>query len=101
LSEIRNSILESFADVLDGKAPKITPDQASKYAIAFERFSARKQVLTYMHEAYEMLCEEYMNAIQAACGRGEKETLLSELRVTRSMMDKVLTRLTNEVLGNE
>lgn len=101
LSEIRNSILESFAEVLDGKVPKITPDQAAKYATAFEKFSAKKQVLTYMHEAYEMLCEEYMKTIQTAKTHKEKETLLSELRVTRSMMDKVLTRLTNEVLGNE
>ena len=101
IAEIRNAILTSFADVLDDKKPKITPDQAAKYAAAFEKFSDKKKVLMYMHEAFEMLCEEYMKAIQAAKSRKEKETLLSEVRGSRSFMDKVLTRLTNEVLGND
>jgi cell fate (sporulation/competence/biofilm development) regulator YlbF (YheA/YmcA/DUF963 family) len=101
LSEIRNSILESYADLLDGKKPKIKPDEAAKYATAFEKFSAKKQVLTYMHEAYQMLDEEYCRCIQTAKRRADKETLLTELRVARSMMQSVLTRLTNEVIGNE
>lgn len=101
LSEIRGSILESYATLLDGGKPKVTPDQAAKYATAFEKFSSKKQVLTYMHEAYEMLCEEYMKDIQKMEKKKDKETLLSHLRVNRSMMEKVLTRLTNEVIGNE
>lgn len=101
LSEIRNSILESYADVLDGKTPKITADQAVKYANAFEKFSSKKQVLTYMHEAYEMLCEEYMMAIQKGTDKGEKGIWLNELQGVRSKMDQVLTRLTGEVIGNE
>lgn len=76
-------------------------DQAAKYATAFEKFSSKKQVLTYMHEAYEMLCEEYMKDIQKAEKKKDKETLLGNLRVTRSVMEKVLTRLTNEVIGHE
>ncbi len=101
LSEIRNSILESYADLLDGKKPKVKPDEAAKYATAFEKFSSKKQVLSYMHEAYEMLSEEYMNDLQKSKNNKEKETLLGELRVARTKMEKVLTRLTNEVLGNE
>ncbi|MFT4223301.1 hypothetical protein [Dysgonomonas sp.] len=101
LSEIRGSILESYAALLDGQTPKITPDQAAKYATAFEKFSSKKQVLTYMHEAYEMLCEEYMKDIQKAEKKKDKETLLCNLRVTRSVMEKVLTRLTNEVIGHD
>lgn len=101
LSEIRNSILESYADLLDGKKPKITPDQAAKYATAFEKFSSKKQVLSYMHEAFEMLSEEFMKDIQKTEGRKEKDNLLNDLRGVRSKMENVLTRLTNEVLGNE
>ena len=101
LSEIRNSILQSYADLLDGKTPKVKPDEAAKYATAFEKFSAKKQVLTYMHEAYQMLDEEYCKNIQEAKSRKEKEALLNELRVCRSLMQNVLTRLTNEVIGNE
>ena len=101
LSEIRNSILESYADVLDGKTPKISADQAVKYANAFEKFSSKKQVLMYMYEAFEILCEDYMKDIQIAKNRKEKETLLEELQNVRRRQEKVLTQLNNEVLGNE
>lgn len=101
LSEIRNSVLESYADVLDGKTPKISADQAVKYANAFEKFSCKKQVLSYMHEAYEIECEEIMNEIQKAKNRKEKESLLDELKRIRTRQEKILTRITNEVLGNE
>ena len=101
LSEIRNSILESYADVLDGKQPKISADQAVKYANAFEKFSSKKQVLSYMHEAYEVECEEIMNEISKAKNNKEKEAVLLELKRIRVRQEKILTRLTNEVLGNE
>ena len=101
LSEIRNSILESYADLLDGKKPKIKPDEAAKYATAFEKFSAKKQVLTYMHEAYEMLSEEYMKAIQKAPSRKTKEEQLTQLKSCREKMDAVINRLTNEAIGND
>lgn len=101
LSEIRNSILESYADVLEGKKPKITADQAVKYANAFEKFSSKKQVLMYQYESYEILCEEYMSDIQKTTDKKEKEELLKELQNIRTRMDRVLTRLTGEVIGNE
>ncbi|MGE4542236.1 MAG: hypothetical protein AB7D35_13330 [Bacteroidales bacterium] len=101
LSEIRNSILESYADVLEGKEPRISADQAVKYANAFEKFSSKKQVLSYMYEAFELLSEEFMTDLQKAKKAADKEKLLVELRSLRGRMDKVLTRLTKEVLGDE
>lgn len=101
LSEIRNSVLESYADVLDGKTPKISADQAVKYANAFEKFSSKKQVLSYMHEAYEMLTDEYMREIQKEQDLKERESLLKELRKVRVKMTKVLSKLTKEVLGDD
>jgi SOS response regulatory protein OraA/RecX len=101
LSELRNSILESYADMLAGKTPKISPEAAAKYAAAFEKFSAKKQVLTYMHEAYQLLDEEYCRNIAQATIRKDKEKLLSDLRTARTLMQTILTRLTNEVIGNE
>jgi hypothetical protein len=98
LSEIRNSILESYADLLDGKQPKVKPDEAAKYATAFEKFSSKKQVLSYMHEAYEMLTDTITADIQKAKTK-EKQTLLEQLKYLRNTMDKVLTKLTNEQLG--
>lgn len=101
LSEIRNSILESYADLLEGKKPKVKPDEAAKYATAFEKFSAKKQVLTYMHEAYEMLSEEYMKDIQKTTSKKLKEELLKQLKSCRSKMDKVINKLTNEAIGHD
>jgi uncharacterized protein YjcR len=101
LSEIRNSILESYADVLDGKPPRIKPNEAAAYAGAFEKFSSKKQVLTYMHEAYEMLSDEITADIQRAKKPVEKEKLLALLRDVRELCDKIITRTTNEVIGNE
>lgn len=101
LSEIRNSILESYADMLDGKKPKITPEAAAKYAAAFEKFSKKKQVLTYMYEAYQLLDEEYCSEMEKKKTKKEKEQLLSELRSVREMMQRILTRLTTEITGND
>jgi len=101
LSEIRRSILESYADMLEGKTPKIKPDDAAKYATAFERFSARKQVLTYMYEAFELLTEQYQRNIQKATTKQEKEQALADLQKLRANMDIVLNNLTIEVLGND
>ncbi len=101
LSEIRRSILESYADMLEGRKPRIKPDDAAKYAVAFERFSAKKQVLTYMYEAFELLTEQYQRNIQNAKSKEEKEHALSDLQKLRANMDIVVNNLTNEVLGND
>ncbi len=99
LSEIRNTILESFADVVEGKIPKIKPDEAAKYATAFERFSSKKQVLMYIYEAYEMLTNEFLADIQAAKTKNEKQEVLTNLQTVRAKMDIVITKLNNDVLG--
>lgn len=101
LSEIRRSILESYADMLEGRQPRIKPDDAAKYAMAFERFSARKQVLTYMYEAFELLTEQYQRNIQLAKTKEQKEQALSDLQKLRANMDVVINTLTAEVLGND
>lgn len=99
LSEIRRSILESYADMLEGRQPRIKPDDAAKYAMAFERFSAKKQVLTYMYEAFELLTEQYQRNIQLAKTKAQKEQALSDLQKLRENMDVVINNLTAEVLG--
>ena len=101
LSEIRNSILESYSDLLEGKKPKIKPDEAAKYANAFEKFSSKKQVLMYMYEAFEILTEEYQKDIQLGKTKQQKEDALNELQKLRIKMNCVITKLNNDVLGNE
>lgn len=101
LTAIRNSILESYADMLEGKTPKITPEAAAKYAAAFEKFSSSKQVLTYMYEAFEKLTDQYRDNIQKAKAKQDKTAALADLQKLRQNMDIVITKLNSEVLGNE
>lgn len=101
LSEIRQSILESYADVLDGKTPRITPDAAVKYAKAFEQFSSKKQVLTYIFEGFELLTDVYQLKIQETKRKQDKEIALNELKHLRQAMEEVINKLTKEVFGDD
>lgn len=97
LSELRNTVLQSFVDLKDGKVPKIKPDEAAKYASAFEKLSDKRKTLTYIYEAYEMLCAELMLEIQNAKNTAEKEKALAALKHVRLKTDIVINRLNSEV----
>ncbi len=100
LSELRNTILKSFIDLKDGKKPTIKPDEAAKYASAFEKLSDRKKVLSYMYESFEMLTDELSKDIQTAKGAKDKEYALAILKRVREKTDTILTRLTSEALND-
>lgn len=101
LSELRNTVLQSFVDLKDGKKPKIKPDEAAKYAAAFEKLSDKRKQLSYMYENFETLTAEFMQDIQNAKTKAEKEKALEILKIVRVKTDKVLTRTTSEVLNND
>ena len=101
LSEIRDSILESYADMLDGKKPKIKPDEAAKYAKAFENFSGKKKTLMYIYDAFEMLTEAYQRDLQNCKTKADKEAAFAALKILRTKMDSVILKLNNEVLGHD
>ena len=101
LSEVRATILEGWADMLDGKKPKITADAAAKLATAFEKLSVNKKSLTYIHEAYEQLTDEYMRNIQQTKKTQEKQALLTQLQTARRFMDNVIVKLNKETLDND
>ena len=54
-----------------------------------------------MHEAFELLHEEFMRDMQNAKTKKERESILIFMRESRNRQDRVLTNLTNKVLGNE
>ena len=100
LQEIRNTILESFADLRDGKKPKIKPDEAAKFASAFEKLSDKKKMLSYMYSDYELLSDELIKDVQNGKTKKEKETALYVLKVVRNKTDAILTRITAEALND-
>ena len=98
LQEIKNTILESFSDLRDGKKPKIKPDEAAKFASAFEKLSDKKKMLSYMYSNYELLTDELIKDVQNGKTTKEKEAALQTLVVVRNKTDIILTRTTAEVL---
>lgn len=100
IKEIRNIISESFISMTKGEKPKIKPDEAAKYAAAFEKLSDKKKTLSYMFEAYDMLTDEFMKDIENSKTTVEKEKALSLLQLVRNKTDIVLTNLSSEVLNN-
>ena len=99
LSELRNVILQSFIDMKDGKKPNIKPDEAAKFAAAFEKLSDKKKVLSYMHDNYEMLTDELIKEVQETKGIKNKEFALAVLKKVREVTDDILTRTTAETLN--
>lgn len=100
LSEIRNTILQSFIDLKDGKKPTIKPDEAAKYASAFEKLSDRKKVLSYMYESFELLTDELTKDVQVSKAKKDKEFALVTLKKVREKTDAILTKLTAEALND-
>lgn len=99
LSEMRNCILESFATLKDGGTPKIKPDEAAKYASAFEKLSDKKKSLSYFFEAYEVLTDAMSQRIENTKIVKEKEKYLAELKTVRNITETILTNLINESIN--
>jgi len=99
LSELRQTILESFMALKKGEKPTIKPDEAAKYASAFEKLSDRKKVLSYMYESFEMLTDELTRYVQNAKGKQKKEQALDVLKRVRAATDSILSKLTAEALN--
>lgn len=98
LSEIRAMILAGLNDIREGRTPKLKPDDASKYASAFEKMSDKSKLIPYMYELFQELTLEYSNSIERSKTASEKQLYLSELKNLRTHMDRVAQKLTQQVL---
>ncbi len=98
LSELRQTILDSFVSLKNGEKPTIKPDEAAKYASAFEKLSDNRKVLSFMYEAFEMLTDELTKDVQNAKSKAGKENALETLKKVRAKTDTILTRLTTQAL---
>lgn len=100
LSEMRETILESFQKLKSGEKPTISPDAAAKYAKAFEQLSDRKRCLPHMFEAYDILTDVLASRVQQAKGKEERDSALHILKTVREVSQLILTDLTTESLSN-
>ncbi|MBQ0113454.1 MAG: hypothetical protein KBT03_10015 [Bacteroidales bacterium] len=100
LSEMRETILDSFQKLKAGEKPSISPDAAAKYAKAFEQLSDHKRCLPHFFEAFEVLTDRLTLLVQNASSKAEREFNLSCLKHVREESNKILTEITNESINN-
>lgn len=96
LSEMQRCILDSFATLKEGGKPTIKPDEAAKYASAFEKLSDKKKSIPYFFEAYEALTDAMTQRIEDAKVAKDKEKYLAELKLVRQITTDILNNLINE-----
>lgn len=96
--EIIEALLQSFQSVLNGETPRIRPLDAAQYASAFEKLSDKKKLLSFTMEAYELLTDEMIAAIEKGNGEKAKKDLFAMVKEVRYYMDRVVGRLSQEVL---
>ncbi len=101
LSELRNTILDSYAEMREGRKPKITADEAVKLATAFEKLSVNKKTITYYYDAFEVLCDEFLLAIEKTPKKKDKEKWFEIYQTVRKVLDTVTSKLLKDTLGDE
>ena len=100
LSEIRKTILQSFNELKEGKKPTIKPDEAAKFAAAFDKLSDKKKTLSYMYESYEILTDELIKDIENAKTKKDKDFALTILKIVREKTDIIIAKTTDEAFNS-
>lgn len=98
IGELKEQILQSFVDMKEGKTPKMSPDQLSKIAAAFEKLTDKKKNLAYMHDNYEALTDELIKRATQAKTKKDKDERLEMVKYVRVVMDAVVTQTYKEAL---
>lgn len=100
ISELRKTILQSFMDLKEGRKPTIKPDEAAKYAAAFDKLSDRKKVLSYMYESFEILTDELIKDIENAKNKKDKDFAMTILKRVREKTDIIIAKTTDEAFNS-
>lgn len=98
--QILAALIDSFHAMLNGEAPKITADQAVKYASSFEKLSDKKKLAGYTFEAFEALTTQMLDTIQKTNRKADKEKILEAAKITRGEMDKVIDKMIKEAFDD-
>lgn len=96
ISEMRETILDSFQKLKAGQKPSISPDAAAKYAKAFEQLSDRRRCLPHMFEAYDILTDRLTLRVQSAHSKADREAALAVVKIVRQVSQQILTDLIAE-----
>jgi len=99
INELKQEILETFHALKTGKKPKLTSDEISKLAAAFEKLSDKKKHLTYMYHCFEELTEALAEEVTMAKGK-DREYKLQRYKEVRLLMEKLTEKKYKEALND-
>jgi transposase len=100
VSELKRETLQTFADMKEGKTPKLSPDQLSKLASTFDKLSDKKKALAYMYENYELLSDAILKDALSERSKAKKESKLETAKYVREMMEALTSKTYKEALND-
>jgi hypothetical protein len=100
IGELKREVLQTYADMKEGRTPKISADQLSKLASTFEKFSDKKKALAYMYENFEQLSDVIIKDALSQRSKKGKEEKLATAKYVRDIMDQVLGDTYKEAMND-
>lgn len=100
IAELKRETLQCFADMKEGKQPKISPDQLSKLASTFDKLSDKKKALAYMYENYELLSDALLKDALSERSKKKKEAKLETAKFVREVMEDLTSATYKEALND-
>lgn len=89
-SEIQNAILQTFAELKEGKDPKISADKISKLASAYEKLSDRQVAIGYMIDSFSELQKFILSKAQSALIKSKKEKYIHLAQEVQAVTEELL-----------
>lgn len=100
IAELKRETLQCFADMKEGKQPKLSPDQLSKLAATFDKLSDKKKALAYMYENYEILFDAILKNALSERKAKDKQEKLDIAKYVRDIMDDITSKTYKEALND-
>ncbi|WP_372747043.1 hypothetical protein [Lutibacter sp.] len=98
--ELRKEVLQTFADMKEGKTPKLSADQLSKLAATFDKLSDNKKALSYMYQNFESLSNAILKDALSERAKKTKDYKLEVAKYVREVMDQLTSATYKEVFND-
>lgn len=100
ISELKRETLQTFADMKEGKTPKLSPDQLAKLASTFEKLSDKKKALAYIYENFDNLSDAILKDALSERKKATRESKLDIAKYVREIMDDLISATYKEALND-
>lgn len=99
ISQLRQEVLQTFNDLKNGDTPKLSADEITKLAAAFEKLNDKSKQLAYMYGAFEQLSEKCAQKVISA-SKKEKDFTLKSYQFVRKQMSELTEEIYNQTLND-